>query len=123
MGSAAWRTSAVAVADASAQALGLQEPPVTHEPYLGPTGGFGDSDFGSPVGVPGTVSRQHGRRVTESGQEVEFKATVAFQREIAIDTRDRITLWDGLTGPIVDIARGTVNPATGRPCAVTVFLG
>lgn len=122
MGSAAWLTSALEAADAATQALGLTEN-VQHEAFISPSGGFGVANYGAPVSRAAVVSRQPGRRTKRGGQEVSYRATVAFPRELAIDPRDRITLWDGITGPIVDIDDGSGSPDTGRPCAVTVFLG
>ena len=122
MVSAAWLTSAVATADAAAQALGLQED-VQHEPFVANTDGFGSADRGSPANRPAIVTREQGVRRKPGGKEIPYRVTVAFSRPIVIDPRDRITLWDGITGPIVDIDRGAVDPSTGVPCATTVFLG
>jgi hypothetical protein len=40
-----------------------------------------------------------------------------------VDPRDRITLPDGRTGPIVEITGGMLNAGTGRPFMTQVTLG
>lgn len=119
MGSAAWLTSAVAAADAATQALGLQED-VTHEAFLANAGGMGEADYAAPVLRKALVERKQGKL---SGQEQSFRATVTFLRPVAVTARDRITLWDGLTGPILEPEGGLSNPATGAPFVRTVHLG
>lgn len=122
MGSAAWRTSAIATADSANAALGLSEN-VSHEAFVSPNGGFGESNYAAPTALPAIVTRQQGRRPKPGGQDIAYRVIVAFTRPVRIEPRDRITLWDGTGGPIVDIERGPDDPATGIPCAATVFLG
>lgn len=69
---------------------------------------------------------------TASGKIVQTRAKVTFLvvipphgavgRTEPIDSRDRIVLPDGTTGPIVDVA-GLVNPSTERPYMLEVYLG
>jgi hypothetical protein len=121
MASAAWLGSALAAADAAGQALGLEET-VQRSAFI-QDDGFGEATRAPAVPLLAFVERRQGQRARPGGQEVSFRATVAFPRPVTVDPRDEIRLADGFTGPIVDIERAPIDAETGAPFAVTVFLG
>jgi hypothetical protein len=49
-------------------------------------------------------------------------ANGADERREPVDPRDRITLPNGFSGPILDVG-GVVDPDTGSPYSVQVILG
>ena len=83
----------------------------------------GQGDFAAPVSRKAMVQRKEGVLRTSSGQERKFRAIVSFLRPVAVSPRDRITLWDGLTGQILEPEGGLSNPSTGAPYVRTVHLG
>lgn len=121
MGDPAWLRSAVGVADAATQALGLMED-VTHEAFT-TTDAFGTAEPPSaPVLRKAMVQRKQGHLQTPGGAEIKYQAIVAFVRPVPVDPRDRITLWDGVTGPLYVPQGGLSDPATGRPYVTTVYI-
>jgi len=104
----------------------------------------GTDDYSKPtyanaVFIPAIIEDQtHLRRVGRSkqdvvdGQEVVQKAMVTIPRPVApngaanrkepIDPRDKITLPNGYTGPIMNI-NGIIDPATGLPYMFEIGLG
>lgn len=118
---AAWLTSAVGAADAATQALGLQED-ITLERAT--VDGFGTVTFESaPESHKAHVQRKQGTKRTSAGQEDSVRVVLTFLRPIEIGAHDRITLWDGTTGPIVNPHGGKPEPTTGTPYVRTVYLG
>lgn len=121
--------SGVALTDSITDSLQVA---VTHEAWSGL------SSYGAPTFATG-VSRDaivdYGPRLIRdaSGQEVPVRATVMILRPIAangasgrrepIDPRDRFTLPDGTTGPILEVRQGVVDPSTSRPYCYEVALG
>jgi hypothetical protein len=120
MASSAWLTSAIAVADTATQSLGLQED-VQHEAFINGDG-LGDADYAPPVPLAAVVERKPGQRRKPGGQELSFRATVAFGRPVSIDPRDIITLSDGFTGPIVDVDGGPRLDGS-KPVVTTAYIG
>lgn len=118
----AWLVSAVAAADAATQGLGLQEA-VTIE-RAGAVSQTGDVDFDTDhETVLALVERKAGKLQTRDGQELSFRAIVGFLRPISFNPQDRITLSDGMTGPVIEPEGGLANPDTGAPYMRTVHLG
>lgn len=122
MGSAAWLTSAIGAANAATQALGLTEP-VVQEPFIGHQGGFGEKDYDVAVIHQAMVQRKRGEIRTANGKEVTFQAVISFVAPVPVNPRDRITLSDGITGPLVEPQGGLVDPSTGDPFLRVVYLG
>jgi hypothetical protein len=106
---------------------------VTHEAWTG------QDDTGAPTYASAKtrtaiVERRQRLRRSPSGQELMSRHVVAFLAPIAangaadrqepIDPRDRITLPDGSTGPIIDVV-STVDSesATGHGYMYEVYLG
>lgn len=118
----------VALADSLTSSLQAN---VMHSQFTGQDG-FGTSSFGAAVSRPAIVSQKQRLHVLSSGQTVMTKAKIMFLRPIPpngaadrtepIDTRDKIVLPDGTTGPIVDVV-GLTDPETSRPYFATIFLG
>lgn len=118
-----WLRSAVESANSSFEALGLLEP-VTHEAFIvDPTGGRGEPDYDPASTVSARVIRKHGALALPSGKQFKYRAAIGFMTQLRIDPRDRITLSDGMTGPIHTEQGGLVDPETGIPFARTVYLG
>jgi len=120
MGSA-WLTSAVAAADAALSGLGLQED-VTHEAFNGQDAYGTPAAYDAPILRAALVQRKQGLIATAGGQEIQYKAAICFVGEVAVDAQDRITLSDGITGPLFVPHGGMVNPATGELFMRTVYL-
>lgn len=59
---------------------------------------------------------------TVEGHERLSTATVIFPRPVAVDTRDKFTLPDGRTAPVLSIG-GVADPSTGARYTVEVALG
>lgn len=84
-----------------------------------------------------TYSVLEDRRVRDirlrTGDIVTSRARVTFLEDVAengtagrrepVDPRDRLTLSDGTTGPILDVPSGLVDPDTNRPYLSDVWLG
>jgi hypothetical protein len=121
MGSAAWLSSAVGVADTATQALGLQEP--VDLASVGVPDTYGNAVPGVPVSHPALVQRKEGQMKTREGQVHSFQAIVTFLRPIAVSPGDRITLSDGITGPMLLPQGGMDDSATGHPFVRTVYIG
>lgn len=58
---------------------------------------------------------------TTTGEEKLSQASVTFLVPFALDLRDRITLPDGTTAPILNV-KGVYDPVTDEPYALEVFL-
>lgn len=110
---------------------GGMEASVTHTPWTGQDG-YGADTFGAPVPRRAIVDMTRKPRVTRAGKLLMTIAEITFLEPITdngasgrdepIDTRDKIVLPDGSTGPIVSVG-GPVDPVTGRPYLNTVLLG
>jgi len=105
--------------------------PVTIERWTGQDV-EGDETYAAAITPPAIVELKQELRKTDTGQEVMSKTKLTFIRPIAdqgtagrrepIDPRDKITLPDGTTGPIVDIG-GLISGGTGKPYMLEVWLG
>lgn len=113
-----------ALALAATASDSLQEE-IVHEAYTGPSDDYGKAGY-SAATVPAPkafVQRKEGTIRDDKGVEVRVAAALFFPRPVAIGPRDRITLSDGLTGPIIFPQGGGSDPSTGQPFARTVYLG
>jgi hypothetical protein len=109
----------------------LQEP-VTFEPYIGPDDVYGKPAYDDPQTLVALVEQRVRERRTTTGQVVVTRAKItllelpapngAADRIEPIDVRDRFTLADGTTGPIVDI-EGLRDRDAGKPFLLEVWLG
>jgi hypothetical protein len=104
---------------------------VTHEAWTG-TDTFNKPTYATAVSRPAIVDLNQRRSIERDGTVIVSRASITFLSPIAangasgrrepIDPRDRLTLPDGTTGPILEVA-GAVDPTTGYPYAPTVALG
>lgn len=112
-----------AVTAANAVTADLHEE-VTHERFVEASDGYGTPEFDPvPVTRSAMVQRREGVLQTADGREVRFRAVITFLAPVAVDLRDRITLADGYTGPILQPQGGLLDPDTGQPFMRTVHLG
>lgn len=128
MGLAAIVRSAVATANGVTSDLQVA---VTHEAWTG-VDGQGSSSYAAGVSRDAIVEHKQRLVRTAAGEMLMARARLMFLEPIPdngatgrrepIDPRDRITLPDGSTGPILDV-QGMTDPATDRPYALEVFLG
>jgi hypothetical protein len=105
--------------------------PFTLEAYLSEDGA-GLASFAAPVTLLGVVDQTR-RQVAIEGLMVVVVATITVVGDVTpngapgrnepIDPRDRITLPDGTTGPIIDAPGAVVNPLMGRPFVNTILIG
>jgi len=126
-----------AVATAKSVTSDLQDD-VTHEAWTG-DGAYGAPTYAAGVSRPALVERKHelvrkGMEQSSSGageiRKTQTKITFltpitangASGRTEPIDPRDKITLADGTTGPILKTA-GLIDPSTGLPYMMEVWLG
>ncbi|HUW56687.1 MAG TPA: hypothetical protein VMZ92_08635 [Planctomycetota bacterium] len=101
---------------------------VTHEAWIG-ADKYGKPQFDLAVIRPALIER---KTAAVGGSQITQNATVYFlspveehgadDRQEPLDPRDRITLPDGWTGPIVNV-EGLIDPATNLPYLYTVALG
>lgn len=116
---------AVAIADRVTSSLQAE---VTHEPWIGKDK-YGKPLFDNPVRRMAIIDR---RMSSIGGQQIVTSATVSFLypitpngatgRQEPIDVRDKITLPNGWTQPIVGV-NGMIDPLTGMPYLYEVSLG
>ena len=94
---------------------------VSHEPFVSQNG-YGESAYGAAVTRTALVEHKQRLVKTSEGREVVATELLTFLGDVAVTTRDRITLPGGLTAPIVAI-EGVMDPVSGRPYATVVSLG
>jgi hypothetical protein len=122
---------ALAVADNLLESEEILEP-ITVSRWTGQSV-EGDPTYAADITPPAIVElKQQLRKDINTGVEVMSKTKLTIVRPIAnqgtagrrepIDPRDKITLPDGTTGPIIDIG-GLVSGGTGKPYMLEVWLG
>lgn len=104
---------------------------VTHEAWIGQDG-YGKPSYAAPVSRQAVVGEDGRRFNTDGGDVVASRARISFVgavepngaegRDEPIDSRDRLTLPGGITGPLLDVA-GTTDPTTGSPFSLTAWIG
>jgi hypothetical protein len=118
---------AIAIADKVTQPL---QATVTFAKYAG-ADEYGNPVYGPPVQLPAIVDWKQKQLRTQGGILSVSRASVMFVDigELmaatggeGVDDMDSITLPDGTTGPILDMA-GFVDAGTGLPMTTEVFLG
>jgi hypothetical protein len=119
--------SGVAIADSILKPL---ECDVTLERYIG-TDGYGTDLWAPPVTMKAICDWRQAQVTTVGGSLAVSRVVVTFidikEMEAktngeGISDQDRITLPDGTTGPILDMA-GFIDAGTGQPLATDVYLG
>jgi len=119
--------SGVKVADKVTKDL---QPSVSYERFTGQDG-FGDKTYAAAVDLKAIVDWKQTQVRTTTGLLTVSRAAVTFLDIDAlvaatggagIGDDDKITLPDGTTGPILDMA-GFIDAVTGIPVATEVFLG
>ena len=114
-------TDAVNIASSVTDGLGLQST-VTHEAIAG-LDGYGNKLYAAPVSRLAVVEMKQKSVKTASGEMDVSQASVLFlDPTLIIDSDDRITLPNGMTGPILTL-EGFMNPETGQPALTQVYLG
>jgi len=94
---------------------------VMHAAYTG-YDSYGAATYAAPVTRYAIVEMMTLLYRNQQGEEVLQRAVVLFPRSVAVDSRDKITLQDGTTGPILDV-RGVGDPGTGDTYYTEVSLG
>lgn len=109
-----------ALTTADAVTAGLQAT-VGHAAYL-TQDAFGKPTYATAVSRQAVVELTEKPVRTLEGHERLSIARITFPRPVAIDLRDRFTLPDGRTAPILTLA-GVADPSTGARYATEVALG
>ena len=119
----------IAIADTLTKGVQVD---VTLEAWTGQSG-FGVESFASPVTIKCVLDLTRKQIKTDSGREITIVATLTKVGDVApngtagrrepIDPRDRITLPDGTTGPIIDVPGAVVDPGTGRGFINAIMIG
>ena len=104
---------------------------VTLEAWTG-SDSHGAPTYAAGVTIPAIVEMKNRLINIANGEQVQSRATVTFVRPVTangatgrrepIDPRDKITLPDGETGPILDV-QGVFDSSTDAPYMLEVFLG
>lgn len=101
---------------------------------------IGDDDTGKPTYATAVsrkaIVRDSARRIMRDGGEeivaathimflepIPLRTPTVAQRTGALDERDKLTLPDGRTAPIVDTDGGLIDPLTGRTYFHQAWLG
>ncbi len=95
---------------------------VTHEAWSSVAVVYGSGSFAAGVSRQAVVEQKDRLMRLPGGQEVLQRAVVTFVGPVTINVKDKITLPDGTTGPILTI-KGVTDPSTGLPYAYEVALG
>lgn len=105
---------------------------ITIKPWIGTQDAFGKPRYGSPVEISAVVDPKQKERRTSSGKIVmttcyivileSLESNGAAGRVEPVDPRDVVTLPDGTTSPIVDVA-GFMDPTIARPFYSEIWLG
>jgi hypothetical protein len=104
---------------------------ITHEAWIGQS--ISGPLYAPPISLDCAVDKTIRQMpLGAKGEPITIVATLTFPYDVPpngtpgrkepIDPRDRITLADGTTGPIVS-SGGYVDPGTHRPLAPIVMLG
>lgn len=119
----------VAIADRVTKPL---QADVSYERYVTSVNdGFGTATYASAQLLKAIVDWKQRQVRTQSGVLSVSRASITFLDITAlmlatagqgIDDHDKITLPDGTTGPILDMA-GFIDAGTGIPVATEVFIG
>lgn len=105
--------------------------PVTHYPWID-SGDYSEPKYGLPITRLAVVDFSQRLHRMSNGQEIMQRASITFPRPIEangakdrkepIDSRDKLVLANGYSGPILDV-EGVLDPSTNLPYSVQVILG
>lgn len=118
--------SGVKIADKATKSL---QSFVTYERCTGQDA-FGGRTYGSPVALRAIVEAKQHQLQTPQGQMIVAKTSVLLLDAVALSTatsgngvnnKDRITLQDGSTGPIIDVS-GFTDSGNALPLTTEVFM-
>jgi hypothetical protein len=111
------------IAIADALTAGVQGS-VQYEAYTS-ADGDGDESYAAAVPVSCVIDQTRKAKTTGTGRLVVTVATLTFPRGgLNINPKDRITLPDGTTGPLIlDAPDAVFDPVTGRGFITTVSIG
>lgn len=109
-----------ALRTADAVTAGLQAT-VGHAAYVSQDA-FGAPTYATAVSRLAVVDLTEKPVRTVEGHERLSTARITFPRPVAVDLRDRFTLPDGRTGPVLTLS-GVADPSTGTRYATEVALG
>ncbi len=84
--------------------------------------GYGKPTYGSSETISCVLEQKTRFMRAPGGQEVVSKHCLTFVQPVEIGPKDRITLPDGSTGPILDI-EGVMDSETSRAFCTEVTLG
>ncbi len=129
---AAILTNGIAIADSVTKTV---QGSITWEAFTGQDG-YGAESYASPVTIRGIIDYTRRRRHNADGVLVTVIASVTIlevvtpngastnpPRSEPIDVRDRITLPNGATGPIMQAPGAVYNPAAARPFINDLLIG
>ena len=129
MGLADILRSGIAIADTVTKGVQVN---VTHEAWTGQNG-HGTETYAAAVTRKAIVDLTRKQRPTASGKLVNVVATVIILEPVLpngaagrfepIDPRDKLTLPDGTTGPILNGPNSVMDPATSRGLFNEIYLG
>lgn len=95
-------------------------------------GAYGTPTYATAVTLPALVEEKHRLIRNADGEDMMSKTKVTILQPVTangttgrrepIDPRDEITLPNGATGPILDVA-GLIDPSTGYPYMPEVWMG
>ena len=94
---------------------------VTHEAYVSQDA-YAQPTYSDGVERQAIVTYRTRLVRNAAGEEVMARASIAFVEPVSIDMRDRFTLPDGTTGPIVSMT-GVADSTSGVPYAPKVWIG
>lgn len=96
------------------------------------TDGYNKPSYAAVITVQALVENKQRQIRTVAGEVVQSRTKVTIltpmtaqgsaKRKEPLDPRDKITMPDGRTGPILDI-QGLIDPSTGYPYMLEVYLG
>lgn len=86
---------------------------VSHEPFVSHTS-YGESTFGAAVTRYALVSSTNELVKDATRGEIVARLSVLFLEDVAVDVRDRISLGDGTTTPILRVDHGVFDVALGN---------
>jgi hypothetical protein len=120
--------SGIALADSITKSL---QPTIRYEPWIGQDE-YGTPRFGTRQDIRVIIEYKNKQFSTRSGKEPLIRAIIFFLHPIdangaedraePLDIRDRITLPDGTTGPILSVD-GVADPDSSLPYYHAVALG
>jgi hypothetical protein len=94
--------------------------------------GYNKPTYADPVTHPALIENKQRQIRLPGGEVIQSRTKVTFlhpmtahgaaKRKEPLDPRDKIVLPDGRTGPILDV-KGLIDPSTGFPYMIEVFLG